>query len=52
MKPNSLTADKAYGNGPVREYLRRWGIRHSIPKKTDSQGARLRKGSLVQAQAD
>jgi transposase len=32
-------------NGPVREYLRRRGIRHTIPEKTDSQAARLRKGS-------
>ncbi|MFI9042130.1 IS5 family transposase [Streptomyces sp. NPDC053726] len=45
VKPDSLAADKAYSNGPVREYLRRRGIRHTIPEKTDSQGARLRKGS-------
>lgn len=32
-------------NGPCREYLRRRGIQHSIPEKTDSQAARLRKGS-------
>ncbi|MEU7473931.1 IS5 family transposase [Streptomyces sp. NPDC044984] len=44
-KPASLAADKAYSNGPVREYLRRRGIRHTIPEKTDSQAARLRKGS-------
>ncbi|WP_435845723.1 IS5 family transposase [Streptomyces exfoliatus] len=44
-KPDSLAADKAYSNGPVREYLRRRGIRHTIPEKTDSQAARLRKGS-------
>lgn len=43
-KPDSLTADKAYSNGPCREYLRRRGIRHTIPEKTDSQAARLRKG--------
>ncbi|MFC7795351.1 hypothetical protein [Streptomyces cinereoruber] len=43
-KPDSLAADKAYSNGPCREYLRR-GIRHMIPGKTDSQTARLRKGS-------
>ncbi|WP_436850537.1 IS5 family transposase [Streptomyces griseoloalbus] len=45
MKPDSLAADKGYSNGPCREYLRRRGIRHSIPEKTDSQAARLRKGS-------
>ncbi|WP_413252515.1 IS5 family transposase [Streptomyces niveus] len=44
-KPNSVAADKAYSNRPCREYLRRRGIRHTIPEKTDSQAARLRKGS-------
>lgn len=44
-KPASLTADKAYSNGPCRQYLRRRGIRHTIPEKTDSHAARLRKGS-------
>ncbi|MFJ5636576.1 transposase [Streptomyces goshikiensis] len=44
-KPDSVAADKAYGNGPCREYLRHRGIRHTIPEKTDSQAARLRKGS-------
>lgn len=44
-KPDSLAADRAYSNGPCREYLRRRGIRHTIPEKTDSQAARLRKGS-------
>ncbi|MFF7394789.1 IS5 family transposase [Streptomyces scabiei] len=44
-KPESIAADKAYSNGPCREYLRRRGIRHTIPEKTDSQAARLRKGS-------
>lgn len=44
-RPDSLAADKAYGNGPCRGYLRRRGIRHTIPEKTDSRAARLRKGS-------
>ncbi|UKY55573.1 transposase [Streptomyces inhibens] len=44
-KPDSVAAGKAYNNGPCREYLRRRGIRHTIPEKTDSQAARLRKGS-------
>lgn len=43
-RPQSLAADKACGNGPVREYPRRRGIRHTIPEKTGSQAARLRKG--------
>ncbi|MFF5969794.1 transposase [Streptomyces collinus] len=45
-KPDSLAADKAYSNSPCREYLRRRGIRHTIPEKADSQAAHLRKGSL------
>ncbi|MFE7113663.1 IS5 family transposase [Streptomyces sp. NPDC057600] len=44
-QPDSLAADKAYSNGPCREFLRRRGIRHTIPEKTDSQAARQRKGS-------
>jgi transposase len=44
-KPDSVAADKAYSNGPCREYLRRRGIRHTIPEKTDSQAARPRKGA-------
>ncbi|MFJ5230650.1 IS5 family transposase [Kitasatospora sp. NPDC088391] len=44
-KPDSVAADKAYSNGPCRKYLRRRGIRHTIPEKADSRAARLRKGS-------
>ncbi|MFE2346695.1 IS5 family transposase [Kitasatospora cineracea] len=44
-KPDSVAADKAYSNGPCRQYLGRRGIRHTIPEKTDSRAARLRKGS-------
>ncbi|MFD3307309.1 transposase [Streptomyces sp. NPDC058694] len=44
-KPRSLAADKAYSNGPCREYLRRRGVRHTIPEKADSKVARLLKGS-------
>ncbi|MFZ4240215.1 transposase [Streptomyces murinus] len=44
-KPDSLAADKAYRNRLIREYLRRRGIRHTIPGKSDSQAARLHKGS-------
>ncbi|MFF4020041.1 IS5 family transposase [Streptomyces sp. NPDC001843] len=43
--PDSIAADKAYSNGPCRQYLRSHGIRHTIPEKADSQAARLRKGS-------
>lgn len=44
-RPDSVAADKAYSNGPCREYLRHRGIRHTIPEKTDSRATRLRKGS-------
>ncbi|WP_443063694.1 IS5 family transposase [Streptomyces sp. NBC_00659] len=44
-KPDSVAADKAYSNGPCRQYLRWRGIRHTIPEKADSRAARLRKGS-------
>ncbi|MFI2763601.1 IS5 family transposase [Streptomyces echinatus] len=44
-RPDSVAADKAYSNRPCRVYLRRRGVRHTIPEKTDSQAARLRKGS-------
>ncbi|MFF7469044.1 IS5 family transposase [Streptomyces sp. NPDC008092] len=44
-KPDSVAADKGYSNGPCRAYLRRRGVRHTIPEKTDSRSARLRKGS-------
>ncbi len=44
-KPDSVRADKAYSNGPCRQYLRQRGIRHTIPEKTDSKATRLRKGS-------
>lgn len=44
-KPDRLAADRAYSNGPIREYLRRRGIRHTIPEKTNSQAARLCKGA-------
>ncbi|MFI5704638.1 IS5 family transposase [Streptomyces xanthochromogenes] len=44
-KPDSVAADKGYSNRPCREYLRRRGIRHAIPEKTDSRAVRLHKGS-------
>ncbi|THA47105.1 hypothetical protein E6R62_32115 [Streptomyces sp. A1136] len=44
-KPDSVAAEKAYSNGPCREYLRHRGISHTIPEKTDSQAARRRKCS-------
>jgi hypothetical protein len=39
-KPGSLIADKAYSNSPCHTYLRRRGIRHTIPGE-DRQPGRL-----------
>lgn len=44
-KPDSVSADKAYSNGPCRRYLRRRGIKHAIPEKSDSRAARLKRGT-------
>ncbi|EGJ73759.1 putative transposase [Streptomyces sp. Tu6071] len=44
-KPDSVAADKAHSNCPCRAFLRRRGIPHTIPEKTDSQAGHLRKGS-------
>ncbi|MFE9934260.1 transposase [Streptomyces sp. NPDC005533] len=35
-KPDNLAPDKAYSNGPCRDYLRRRGIRHTIPEQQRS----------------
>lgn len=43
--PDSAGADKAYSNGLIRSYLRRRGIRHVIPEKSDTKSARLGRGS-------
>ncbi|MFC4891322.1 IS5 family transposase [Streptomyces beijiangensis] len=43
--PDSVSADRAYSNSPIRTYLRRRGIRHTIPEKSDTKSARLRRGS-------
>ncbi|KDN80936.1 transposase IS4 family protein [Kitasatospora cheerisanensis KCTC 2395] len=40
-----MACNKAYSNGACRTYLRRRGIRHTIPEKADSRAARVRKGS-------
>jgi hypothetical protein len=44
-KPGGIAADQARVNGPLREYLRRRGIRHTALEKAHSRAARLRKGS-------
>ncbi|MEV5703005.1 IS5 family transposase [Streptomyces anthocyanicus] len=42
--PDSVSADKAYSNRRTRRYLRRHGIRHVIPEKSNQAGIRLRRG--------
>jgi transposase len=44
VKPASVSADKAYSNRKTRRYLRRRGIRHTIPEKVDQARNRLRRG--------
>jgi hypothetical protein len=44
-RPDSVGADKAYSNSLIRSYLRRRGIRHVIPEKSDSRTARWCQGS-------
>ena len=43
-RPGRLLADKAYSNRPIRSYLRRRGVKATIPEKSDQQKARLAKG--------
>lgn len=43
--PDSDSADNAYSNGEIRAYLRRRGILHVIPEKSDTKAARRRRGS-------
>ncbi|MFE3635036.1 IS5 family transposase [Streptomyces sp. NPDC059168] len=42
--PESVSADKGYGNRRTRRYLRRRGIRHVIPEKADQAANRVRRG--------
>ncbi|MFD5747457.1 transposase [Streptomyces sp. NPDC127033] len=42
--PESVSADKAYSNRRTRRYLRRRGIRHVIPEKSDQAANRVRRG--------
>jgi transposase len=45
-RPDRVLADKAYTSRANRGYLRRRGIRATIPSKADQDAARRRKGSL------
>jgi transposase len=43
-RPDHVIADKAYSSRGFRAYLRRRGIAHTIPEKTDQQRHRLGRG--------
>ncbi|MEU4896135.1 IS5 family transposase [Streptomyces sp. NPDC044780] len=43
-RPGQVIADKAYSSCGFRAYLRRRGIAHTIPEKTDQRRHRLRRG--------
>ncbi|MFF3249105.1 transposase [Streptomyces sp. NPDC002870] len=43
-RPDHVVADKAYSSRGFRAYLRRRGIGHTIPGKTDQQRRRRNKG--------
>ncbi|MFD4482134.1 IS5 family transposase [Streptomyces sp. NPDC058471] len=44
-RPDHVLADKAYTSRKNRRYLRRRGIRHTIPERLDQQRHRLNRGS-------
>lgn len=44
-RPDSVLADKAYTSRKNRRYLRRRGIRHTIPERHDQQRHRHNRGS-------
>lgn len=37
IRPQRLVADKGYSSGKIRRYLRRRGIRYSIPRKENER---------------
>ncbi|MEW2266070.1 IS5 family transposase [Streptomyces sp. NPDC047853] len=43
-RPDQVIADKAYSSRGFRAYLRKRGIAHTIPEKTDQRRHRLRRG--------
>ncbi len=42
--PSSVSADRTYSSLAIRQYLRRRGIRHSIPEKSDQAANRRMRG--------
>jgi transposase len=45
-RPDHLIADRAYSSRGFRAYLRRRGIAHTIPERSDQKGHRRRRGSV------
>lgn len=44
-RPDHVIADKGYSSRRIRAYLRRRGIRHTIPERADQVLNRLHRGS-------
>lgn len=44
-RPDHVVADKGYSTHLIRRYLRRRGIGHTIPERSDQIAARARRGS-------
>jgi transposase len=44
-RPDMVIADKAYAHDPTRRALRRRGLRHTIPERSDQIARRAAKGS-------
>jgi transposase len=42
--PDHVIADKGYSSRKIRAYLRRRGIRHTIPERRDQAAGRRRRG--------
>ncbi|GAP52905.1 transposase [Streptomyces azureus] len=45
-RPDHVIGDKGYSSKAIRTWLRRRGIRHTIPERADQVRNRARKGSL------
>ncbi|WP_405434986.1 IS5 family transposase [Streptomyces anulatus] len=45
IRPDHVIADKGYSSRKIRAYLRKRGIRHTIPERIDQASGRLRRGA-------
>ncbi|GAA0970838.1 hypothetical protein GCM10009550_78880 [Actinocorallia libanotica] len=43
-RPDHILADKGYSSRAIRSYLRRRGIKHTIPERADQRAGRIRRG--------